>query len=813
MSYKILYITPHLSTGGCPQYLLKKLNILNDTHQLYCVEYNNYGEWFVVQKNQVRQLLGDRYYVLGDNKEELLSIIDKIQPDLIHFEEMPEYFMSYDIASKIYFNDRKYNIVETSHDSSFNVANKRTFPDRFVFVSEYQKQQLSTLNIESHVVEYPILIKDRTKNRSDSLKKLGLDPSLFHVVNVGLWSSRKNQGEIVEYARKMTDLPIQFHFIGNTAGNFESYWSPILSNLPSNCKVWGERNDVDMFYNCMDLFLFTSRGHENDKETSPIVIREAISYKIPSLIYNLPVYLNMYNKYSNISYLTDDLDKNIKKIQSYLPKSTAKHDYACVVSAYPTTSVEFVTTVQCLRSLTNSHTILTTHHSDYEKFNDVADTVVYDSNNPIIKHNYYCKYWYNSNLFNFDLNLKTDNNDNYHGLAVWINYQNGIRKSKELGYKYSVCLNYDIVIDKSDLNVVDKIVNNLNDTSSKGYFLYEIKGEGDTLKTVFFVIDNDYFLEQFERIDTPEQYHASVSKYGSPSNGLENYVYNVLKHDIRSVTLATTTEEKLFPNSSINAFSRIEYFSVVPNSDMSSFYIWKSSSNIVDNKSVVVKVFEDKKIILKIGYIQLMNCVMYHEIKYNPESNYEVLLEEYNSEGVSIDVRRIQFNDINELIPSGKFTLIDDVKNVSLSNVINMHHLNSDDVVLYDIHELCAWKCTYRKYVELSELDLIKQLYNYASDINVVVKNIQINISSEQFVKEIHNVHKYMIENDIPIMALIPGDTPYVGFEPYYVSSKKDEQIAYVINHKYLYKFKTITSISELYSYVKWYSTKSLVNY
>jgi len=810
MSYKILYVTPHLSTGGCPQYLLKKLNLLNETHQLYCIEYNNYGEWFVVQKNQVRQLLRDRYYVLGDDKSELLSIIDKIQPDIVHLEEMPEYFMSYEIASAVYSNNRKYNIVETSHDSSFNVANKRTFPDRFVFVSNYQTQLMKSLDISSHVVEYPILIKDRVKDREDFLKNLGLNPELFHVVNVGLWSSRKNQGEIVEYARKMTHLPIQFHFIGNTAGNFESYWKPILDNLPSNCKVWGERNDVDVFYSCMDLFLFTSRGHENDKETSPIVIREAISYKIPSLIYNLPVYLNMYDKYPNISYLSQDLDANVKTITSYLPNLVLKRDYAYVVSAYPTTSVETITTINCLNALNNSHTILTTHHGSYENFKEIADTVVYDSNNPIIKHNFYCKYWYTADLFKFDLNLKTNDNDNYHGLAVWINYQNGIRKSKELGYKYSVCLNYDIIIDKDDLGEVDKIVDHLRESDSKGYFLYEVKGEGDTLKTVFFVIDNDYFIEKFDRVDTADQYQASVSKYASPSNGLENYVYNVLKQDIQSVTLSNTTEEKLFPNSLLNGFSRIEYFSVVPNADLSSFYVWKSSSNLVDNKSVVVRVYENKKIVLKIGYIQLMNGIMYNEVKYNPGSNYEIVLEEYNSDAVCVDVRNIKFNDINQLVDSGKFTLNDNV-NASLSNTINIHHLDSNDTVLYDIHELCVWKCIYRKYVTLSELELINQLYNYSNDINVVVKNVQINASCEQFVHAIRRAHKYMIDNDVPVIALTVGDTPYIGFDTYYTSTRRDEHVAYVINHKYLYRFKTITLMSELYSYIKLFSTKSLV--
>ena len=808
MSYKILYITPHLSTGGCPQYLLKKLNVLKDTHKLYCVEYNNYGEWFIVQKTQVRELLGDCYHVLGDNKHQLLSIIDDIQPDIIHLEEMPEYFMSDDVTAKVYNNERKYHIVETSHDSSFNSANKRFFPDRFVFVSNYQKNALSVLNVPSHVIEYPIYIKDKASNRDEVLRKLGLDPSLLHIVNVGLWSRRKNQGEIIEYANKMLDCPVQFHFVGNTAGNFESYWSPLLKNLPKNCKAWGERNDVDTFYSCMDLFLFTSRGSENDKETSPIVIREAISYKIPSLIYNLPVYLNMYNRYSNISYLSNDLNDNVKKIKSCLNIQNKKRNYAYVVSTYPTTSVEFDTTVQCLNALSDSETILTTHHSDYEKFNTIANSVVYDVSNPIIKHNFYCKYWYRDNVFDFDLNLKKNDNDNYHGLAVWTNYQNGIRKSKELGYKYSVCLNYDIVLSGGDLSVIGTIVNDLEVSKSKGYFIHEVMGEGDTLKTVFFVIDNDYFIEKFERVDTESEYNASLVKYNSPSNGLENYVYNVLKNDLSSLTLTKDKEEKIFPNSSLNAFSRVEYFSVVPNDDLSSFYIWKSSNNVVDNKSVSIRVYEDNKIVLKVAYQQLMNGIFYQPVKYKTGSKYLVMLEEYNSDLKVIDRRNIEFSDINQIRDNGKFTLMPRSA-VNASNTINIHHVNPNDILFNDLSELSAHKCVYRNYIQSSEIDVVNNLFNYNNNINVVIKNVQLNVKSEEFVQSVRQAHKYLVDNHESVLGLVIGDTPYIGMSPYYKSSKKNVDV-YVINNNHLHQFKTIGSLSDLHSYIKIFTTKSL---
>ena len=49
---KILYVTPHLSTGGAPQYLLKKIELLNDQYDIYVAEYNDYGI-FRVQKDDL----------------------------------------------------------------------------------------------------------------------------------------------------------------------------------------------------------------------------------------------------------------------------------------------------------------------------------------------------------------------------------------------------------------------------------------------------------------------------------------------------------------------------------------------------------------------------------------------------------------------------------------------------------------------------------------------------------------------------------------------------------------------------------------
>lgn len=319
MKKTIVFIAPHLSTGGMPQYLVKQIELIKDSCEVYCVEWGNVtGGVLVVQRNKMVNLLGDRLITLGEDKHELFNVIKNIQPDIIHLQEIPELFMQGDVADKLYSSDRNYSIIETSHDSGYNTDNKVYLPDKFLMVSKYQENLYKKFDIPCDVVEYPIENKVRTKTREQALRELGLDPNLKHVINVGLFTPRKNQAEVIEYARMLQNYPIQFHFIGNQADNFRHYWEPLMQNFPPNCKWWNERTDVDSFYEAADLFLFTSRGHATDMETMPLVIRESLSWKTPSLIYNLPVYMGYFDKYNTIEYLTEDLQKNAYRIAEKL---------------------------------------------------------------------------------------------------------------------------------------------------------------------------------------------------------------------------------------------------------------------------------------------------------------------------------------------------------------------------------------------------------------------------------------------------------------------------------------------------------------
>ena len=66
---KLLYLTPHLSTGGMPQFVLKRIQLLQnfkDKVEIFLVEYSQFSNTYVVQRNQIIDLLGeDHFFTLG----------------------------------------------------------------------------------------------------------------------------------------------------------------------------------------------------------------------------------------------------------------------------------------------------------------------------------------------------------------------------------------------------------------------------------------------------------------------------------------------------------------------------------------------------------------------------------------------------------------------------------------------------------------------------------------------------------------------------------------------------------------------------
>ena len=93
---KLLYVAPHLSTGGLPQYLVKKVELLKGEFEIHLVEWVDCtGGVLVVTRNKLVNLVDpDKFYTLQENKSELLDIIDRVKPDIVHLEEIPEFLFT-----------------------------------------------------------------------------------------------------------------------------------------------------------------------------------------------------------------------------------------------------------------------------------------------------------------------------------------------------------------------------------------------------------------------------------------------------------------------------------------------------------------------------------------------------------------------------------------------------------------------------------------------------------------------------------------------------------------------------------------------
>jgi len=278
---RILFLAPHLSTGGCPQFILKRIQSLKEytDNEYYVVEYQCHSLDFVVQRNAIKEIIGSNFTTLYENKMELFKVIKEWQPDIIHIDE-PSERLDREMIKKLYSSDRKYRIVETCHDIIFNPDNEKIFhPDLYSFCTPYHEQTFANMESKFVTIEYPI---DKKENFAIKEGK--------HVLNVGLWTPGKNQGEGLEIARRYPDMT--FHFVGNQAMNFADYWVPLMKDIPENVKIWGERKDIDTFMEMADIFMFNSTW-----ECNPLVLREAISYGLPIIARNLPQYGDMFTDY------------------------------------------------------------------------------------------------------------------------------------------------------------------------------------------------------------------------------------------------------------------------------------------------------------------------------------------------------------------------------------------------------------------------------------------------------------------------------------------------------------------------------------
>ena len=328
---KLLFLAPHLSTGGMPQFVLKRVEAMLDVseYEVHLIEYTQYSNIYNVQRDQLIEKLGNNFHTIGflqsiditERGQKLMDKISEIDPDIIHIDECPESFDSFnklDQSAMDWLYNKKWKVVETCHNIWFNPDNKINDPDMYALCTPYHLETFANRNGLKPVIEYPIIdTKPSTLERAKARGKLGLSIDKKHILNVGLWTSGKNQKEGVDIARVVeAQCPgeFEFHFVGNQAENFQKYWGPIMENLPSNVKVWGEQSNVETFMSACDAFMFNSTW-----ECSPLALREAIGSGLITFSRDLEQYKDMFTPY--IVPFSNDLHENVDQLIKTLKSS------------------------------------------------------------------------------------------------------------------------------------------------------------------------------------------------------------------------------------------------------------------------------------------------------------------------------------------------------------------------------------------------------------------------------------------------------------------------------------------------------------
>jgi hypothetical protein len=652
---KILVITPHLSTGGAPQVTLNKIKLLNDNYIIKCVEYDFFGFAFVIQRNQVEKLLGSNFHSLGDNKNRLLDIIDEFKPDVISMEEFPEFFMDDNITKLIYKSDRSYTILETTHDSSFPVTSKRFFPDKFIFVSAFNGFRYSIYDIPYEIVEYPVDYKNPDKQKNQRI--LEFDPTYKHVLNVGLFTERKNQSYVFEIARRLEEYKIKFHFLGNQADNFKSYWKPLLDDKPDNCILWGERKDVPSFIEASDLFFFASKGDRNNKELNPIALKEALEYKIPMLMYNLDVYCSKYDNYENISFITGDIEKDIEILLRIIKPEKINDSYenieeseGIIITTYPDTIKRKNLTLDCINSFKklNRKIILVSHYPVSLEIQKEVDYYIYDKNNMMIPNSYYNKFYSNTEKYRAEININNSKKPNQ-SLAAFINLYNGMLLAKQLGISKVMTVTYDVILNDLDIELIngyfDKLDNNWKCCLSK---MNTDLGEG--IETTSMVFRTNYFLEIFSDIRDGDIFNNLCIELGC-QNFLEDYFMRILK-DEELLWIVNNDERTILPNSGLGVSSNSEYFSLIPVNDSTNIWAFYFFTYNLDEKELEITILENE--------IKIFN----ERIKISETREYVKKIEYRN---IPIDINVLFYDGEN----------VYKKENYKLNNETVSHHYNN----------------------------------------------------------------------------------------------------------------------------------------
>jgi hypothetical protein len=222
-----------------------------------------------------------------------------------------------------------------------------------------------------------------------------------------------------------------------------------------------------------------------------------------------------------------------------------------------------------------------------------------------------------------------------------------------LGFDNAYCWNYDVWI--QDPEFINNIRPHLN--THKAVMRHLVAEDGNTLQTLCFAMNTEFFKEHFPKITSEKEYNEWVAKVTSETNGLENTWYNTLKNNLHEIKLWTDDEyNKILNENKMEICSMVEYCTVLPvENNPNQAAAWLSTANIKDNRTVNLYINDELVDVIRVTdtvqFYRLFDLTSTRVVKFeftDPVNN-KVL----KTKTISIDESYIQ----NNLNNNGTFRL------------------------------------------------------------------------------------------------------------------------------------------------------------
>lgn len=207
-------------------------------------------------------------------------LLDEFQPDVVHTNRfLAEFLTSYYVNPKIvYVTHGHDNMIQLENFSPKTLLNKNLMLNWLekvrLIVKKYRETHTYFISNSSHTHEYyqkvlPSYMKPNIvrldygfhyNKFNDAVSQLSKGDNVLKLINVGSFQAKKNQIFIVDIAKELDKLGIQYEI--NLLGNgehFESVKNAIASNgLEGKILMRGIVNDVEKWYKQSHIYLHTA---------------------------------------------------------------------------------------------------------------------------------------------------------------------------------------------------------------------------------------------------------------------------------------------------------------------------------------------------------------------------------------------------------------------------------------------------------------------------------------------------------------------------------------------------------------------------